>query len=262
MRRRYNGFGMTVLPVRSVPEIPVPVPGGIPDVISAISASPAGRFPVPLNIETFSVGPQGMAASVNLANTRTLMSMGPVLPLTIIQDPRAERAREKARAADDVAQEFSVEALKAQAQADADRRLESQARADQIVRVAQKAAAIATQAAVEAADAKATTNADEMRIRMAADQALAESERSRQYYEEHPRETGGSPPEEPVVTVPLENGGVAAVTVKPRSVVVPAAAAGAIGFLLGGPIGALVGVAAGYFVTKPKKQAVAIAFYR
>jgi len=47
-------------------------------------------------------------------------------------------------------------------------------------------------------------------------------------------------------------------TVIPPGITVASGAAG--GFLLGGPLGALIGAAAGYFISKPKRASVS--YYR
>jgi hypothetical protein len=60
--------------------------------------------------------------------------------------------------------------------------------------------------------------------------------------------------------VPLPDGTVALVPKKSPLLVIAAGAGG--GFLLGGPIGALVGAAAGYFVSRPKLSSAQIAYYR
>ncbi len=129
--------------------------------------------------------------------------------------------------------------------------------------------AVQAAAAAAAETASKIAKADEERIKKAAEDALAESNRARIYNESHPSGGGGgggggssySPPEETIVEVPLNDGSTAGVIVKPHSPLMAAAIAGAGGFLVLGPLGAVLGAAASYFLTKPK-LASQISYYR
>lgn len=212
--------------------------------------------------------------------------VGEAARTAVKSDDRA--AKDAARAAV-AAQVAEVAQANATASLEYARRQQSQARRGELsVEAAKTAVAAQRQADVvnndfEAATKRATTSfvdalekqkaADEERIKKAAEDALAESRRAQLYNEAHPPYPDGSsgssgqdvfpldalPPT--IVEVPLPDGTTAGVTVSEHSPLMAVLAAAGGGFLLGGPIGAVLGAAGVYFL-KPKRLASQISYYR
>ncbi len=251
--RRYNGYG------RALPGALAPAPGTAPiaPVVSGpIVALPARQPPAavytPVN-PPFPIGPQ--APILNFLSPRPIQ---PLIPLTspamppIVPGPAQAILPGRQPLAPKPTGQTMVFNLPARNTAPASQDFVETSKSN--VEDAIKKAAEETAARVKAAD----------------DAAQAEAKRAREYAPPPSPGSGdgaggggggGGGSDEQLVEVPLTDGTTAGVVVKSHPILA-AGGAGALGFLLGGPLGALLGAAAGYYFGKPRVVSSKIAYYR
>ena len=170
-----------------------------------------------------------------------------------VSDDRAAQAAAAAQDAARIANAAIFEANKVAARADADATAASAAAAEARQREAArlKAASDAAQAKADTAAAKAAADAQAAAVATANERA---SGGTPDVATQNWTSGGGDVPlvawdqRDPAEAIPMPDGTVAMVAKKPSMLAVAAGAGG--GFLVGGPVGALVGAAAGYFLTK------------
>lgn len=217
--RRYNG-----LAIRSTLPISL-APAGVPPAIRAGPSTLPAQAPLPAvyvpNIPIFPIGPQ--VGPMNFLSPKPITPMVPIVAQAVPPAPAAIPAAPKPTGQI----MFPRSQVRAKAEADA-------------------------------------AAADAARIKAAADEAEAEAKRSKRYYETQGGGGGGGgggavpdyawdqepEVEEVPVTLPDGTPGTMLVPSKKKHPVIYSAGAAGAGFLLGGPVGALVGAAAGYLFSK------------
>ncbi len=260
---RMGGYGRGEAIV--VANSPASVGPGVPAADTTILSPPAGRFTIPKEIPVFPIGPR--APETKFLSLRPVESLGPVSITGKIPGP---------------AQPLDVPKPTGQTMFPEEQKRDAKTKAASMN--TSVPAPVSTKPTGQtmlfpdpgvpdpsiAAKAAATKKADDERIAKAAADALAESTRAQKWNEANPSYPSGgggggggssSAAQEQLIEVPLTEGGTAGVVVSPSLPLLTIAAAGAGGFLVLGPVGALLGAAAGFFLA-PKKAAAKIAYYR